>query len=79
MSEAPELKPSPLANLKPCPFCGSKEIKCDDTYSQGSISSRLFCKSCFASTRRVYTGDTYWNNELIELWNTRITLADLEN
>ena len=71
--------------LKPCPFCGCKEIelRCD-TYYTGR--SDIFCTNCECSTKEitVYYGDTCSNindkltcfprpaaEQLKELWNNR--------
>jgi len=56
--------------LKPCPFCGSKEVRviCYDKYV---ATYRVECSKCWAhSATKVCREDT------IELWNRRANFGD---
>lgn len=55
------------AELKPCPFCGSKEI--DPRGWASTDSAGPACDDCGAATGDV--GDTLEEN--IRLWNTRVS------
>ena len=48
--------------LKPCPFCGSTEIKVDD--DQGFYF--VYCDQCVCETAKYVTED-----KAIEAWNRR--------
>lgn len=62
-------------NLKPCPFCGSKNVELEHCY-RGIVSSTkcayIQCKSCGAKTDEVFISTAYSCDEkAIELWNKR--------
>lgn len=57
-----------MEKLKPCPFCGSKDINYDKEFirSLGDREWQVYCGCCLAGI---------WDYELqeaIKLWNTRI-------
>ena len=54
--------------LKPCPFCGSLDIRFD------KCTKRVRCKSCFATSGLItkFKTDEISDDEAAELaWNTR--------
>jgi Lar family restriction alleviation protein len=58
--------------LKPCPFCGSKEIEVDDD----GYYEWVICADCYSST-----GKETWivngiHSEAIDAWNLRYTEGD---
>lgn len=52
-------------NLKPCPFCGSEDVHCDDV-SRGCDMWFVQCYECFATFPHF---DSKY--EAIEAWNRR--------
>ena len=51
--------------LKPCPFCGEKEIK----ITTAGSDSRVYCPSCGILTKWFLTSD---KGDLIKFWNRRV-------
>lgn len=49
-----------MSELKPCPFCGSTNIKLHD-----EISHAVWCQECFSEVESIDI------ESAIELWNTR--------
>lgn len=49
-----------MSELKPCPFCGSTDIKLHD-----EISHAVWCQECFAEVPSIDI------ESAIKLWNTR--------
>ena len=72
MTEAPK--------LKPCPFCGGEAVKTSRSNGinhsgwQHAVDHWVFCKTenCFVHVGMCETAD-----EVIEVWNTRVTLAEI--
>ena len=75
-----------MAELKPCPFCGSTEIYAEISYEMKEF--RIYCAEpeddCIASMRLAFNDAGVGNgeiidfeeitkivNKLVELWNTR--------
>lgn len=61
-----------MEELKPCPFCGSRDLICEDA---GATSDRWFiqCNSCYVKYSHFYT-----KQETITAWNTRAERGDTE-
>jgi len=61
--------------LKPCPFCGSKDLKIRDILSEDDNSAyakSVFCKDCHCSGRHHHRiGWAESDQEAKEAWNTR--------
>ena len=57
-----------MQDLKPCPFCGSKDIATFDYpfYKPGLKGDYVICMACGAST-----GKYEFMNEAKDAWNTR--------
>lgn len=55
-------------NLKPCPFCGSSDLKIENVLNQASDSDdrAVFCQNCFARGPAVY-----YDGQAVLLWNMR--------
>ena len=49
-----------MSEIKPCPFCGSTDIKLHD-----EISHAVWCQECFAEMPSIDI------ESAVELWNTR--------
>jgi Lar family restriction alleviation protein len=63
---------SPVSEtLKPCPFCGGKNIEIIDVEEGPQAGCRLVeCYECFATTGGKLAGSTQ-DSDLIHAWNTR--------
>lgn len=55
-----------MSDLKPCPFCGSKDVFFDETNGMDLDCDYILCLGCDVFVRYGYS------RELIELWNKRV-------
>ena len=57
-----------FGKLRPCPFCGSKEIE------QEAVSGVLYlrCQKCSCAGGQIFTNNREWI-DVVYKWNTRIT------
>jgi len=53
-------------NLKPCPFCGCKQIRAGKAYSEPGWVCKVHCVACEANVEDTLRKDA------IALWNSRI-------
>ena len=54
-----------MTELKPCPFCGSKDVFFDEANGMDVDRDYILCLSCGVFVRYGHS------RELIELWNKR--------
>ena len=57
-----------MPDLKPCPFCGSKDvffIEIDEQHFDYRTEGFILCKSCG------FSSDTYFLETAIQKWNRR--------
>jgi len=53
--------------LKPCPFCGSADIRMIESASYGSAVYLIACQSCFVRTER-----SLGQQSAVDVWNRRV-------
>lgn len=58
--------------LKPCPFCGS-EVKLGHYTANHNDWWFIRCKVCNIAIDPMYWNDVRSKNEMIKIWNRRIT------
>lgn len=54
--------------VKPCPFCGSKEIVIDKYEHEVGARFRIFCTGCMAM---IDPGYAQHEHTVMEMWNKR--------
>ena len=65
-----------MEGLKNCPFCGGNYIRCQWNYMGDGFEYReIHCNDCGATLTK-YSPYIEDDNELIELWNTRVYPGD---
>src|SRR5262252_8000015 len=73
MTESSDQPPSPTSapELRPCPFCGSGDIRQHSDHYGENFTSRIFCNNCYAQgpSGRISADDKAL---AIRKWNTRI-------
>lgn len=55
--------------VKPCPFCGGKEIVIDKYKHKVGDRYRIFCAGCLAMIDPGYAQDKH---TVMEMWNKRV-------
>lgn len=55
--------------VKPCPFCGSKEIVIDKYEREVGTRFRIFCTGCMAMIDPGYAQQKY---TVMKMWNKRV-------
>lgn len=60
--------PQPTIELKPCPFCGSKDVHLIEN-DRGKSEVSITCKDCNVWVD--HTFDAMTREQAIELWNRR--------
>lgn len=63
-----------MSELKPCPFCGSKDI---ELRSGMLFNGAVHCNGCsadvvFDAVKLVANGDSDWKSAVINGWNRRV-------
>ena len=57
-----------MAELKSCPFCGSKDIKTGSRFLEYGTDNFICCNTCGA---KIQICEEYGMEELEKRWNTR--------
>ena len=64
-----ELKRCKEDEVRPCPFCGSKEIVIDKYEHEAGIRFRIFCTRCMAM---IDPGYAQQEHTVMAMWNKRV-------
>lgn len=64
--------------LKRCPFCGSSDLETQiGTEDREGVPANIICSECGACGPWAYVrGDKYLSDEVVKLWNTRVTYVE---
>ena len=59
-----------MTELKPCPFCGSHDLREDIRRLDFANDIFIECRSCGA---KIQMCEEYGHDKLVEAWNRRVT------